>query len=471
MRARRRRPPRAPCLARVAAAIALVVASPAGAVVWQWGQVSLELGGSLRELATYGKGTDGERFREEASRAGAQCVLAELFADCPAFDGVGDRDVWQSLTRLRIEVDLAVTPELSAHVAYDHELRTGILDTFEGSLGPRDMDTFLGLEDDIHWFGLDDDDEHVRWSHSAYRAYLRYEGERLSATLGRQRIPWGVGRLWSPMDRFNEIPPLDLEGDQFPGVDAVEARWALSGFSYLQAVYAPGTRHEEAKYAVRAHGVAWDVDYSVMTGVFDRAWTIGFDLATNIGDAAARIEVVYSDPREAAWDLTDARPSEPDAFWQIVVSADYNFDVGTGIYLLVEHLYNGNALGYGDGLAGNRLPQFEATAVPPTAEAAALGGPFVAPLGTARLGGSRVVTLAIHQTGLQLGYDLTPEFRLDVVAIWDWGGDSGALFPQVAWSGWNDGEISLGLQLFSGGSESQYGDRDPLVFVLAEWWF
>lgn len=453
-------------------ALLAISGSPARAgEVWRWGSASLEIAGSVRELATYGGATDGERFRETASRAGAVCVLAAQFAGCPAFDGLGDRDVWRSLTRLRIEADLAITRQLSARVVYDNELLAGILDTFEGSLGRSDLDTFLGLEDDIHWFGLKEERDHFRWTHRAYRAFLHYEGERGSATVGRQRIPWGVGRLWSPMDRFSEIPPLDLEGDQFPGVDAVEARWQLSGFSYLQAVYAPGTRHEEAKYALRAHGVAWDVDYSVVAGVFDRALTFGFDLATNVGGAAARLEVVYTDPRQDVWDIADDRPGRLGSFWQIVGSLDYSFDIGAGLYFLVEHLYNGNALGYGAGLAGNRLPQFEATAAPPSASAAGLGGPYVRPLSVARFGGSRVVTLATHQTGVQLGYDLTAALRLDVVALWDWSGSSGALFPQLSWSGWNAAEISLGVQVFSGRKESQYGNREPLVFVLAEWWF
>jgi hypothetical protein len=461
------------CRCALALAVACVLCGSGASAreVWRWGSASLELGGSIRELATYGGATDGERFREVASRSGGECVVAALFANCPAFEGLGDRDVWQSLTRLRIEADLTITPELSARLVYDNEARAGFLDTLETGFAAAEVDSFFGLEDEIHWFGLKDESDHVRWGHRAYRAYLRYEGERLSSTVGRQRIPWGVGRLWSPIDRFNEIPPLAIEGDQFPGVDAVEAHWQLSGFTYLQVVYAPGTRHEEAKYALRAHGVAWDVDYSLVGGVFDRALTFGFDLATNVGEAAARLEVVYTDPREDAWDIGEARPSEPDPFWQIVVSLDYNFDVGTGLYVLVEHLYNGNALGFGAGIAGNRLREFQATGAPPSAGAAAFVGPWVEPLGAARLAGSRVVTLAAHQTGIELGYDLTTALRLDLVALWDWRGSSGAYFPRLTFSGFNSAELSLGVQVFSGGRKSQYGHREPLVFVQAEWWF
>lgn len=448
----------------------LLAAAPGGAgEVWRRGDLALELSGSVREIADLTRGTDGGDFAEIAAASGAVCLLADLFANCPAFGIRGELDVWQSLTRARVRADVGLPAGFSALLVYDLELLAGELDTLSADLGFGRGDTFLGLEDVIY------DGEHTELRQEAYRAYVAWEGERFEATVGRQRIPWGVGRLWSPIDRFNEIPPLSIEGDQFPGVDAVEARWIVSGFTYLQAVYAPGLSQEDVAYALRLHGVARDVDYSLVAGSFDRATTLGFDLATNVGDSALRVEAVWADPSEDVWDVGDAAPGELDAFWQVVVSWDRSFDVGTGLYVLVEHLYNGNDLGFGEGRAGNLLPLFQATRRAPPglapAEAAALGGPFVEPLSQARLGGSRVVTLARNQTGLQLGYDLTASLRLDAVFLWDWEGDSGAFFPSLAFTGWNSAELTVGVQVFAGGRFSQYGEQDPLLFVIAEWFF
>ncbi len=450
------------------AILAFALAAPCAAVeLWSSGERSLEWSGSVRELVTTSNGTDGAKFRAAVAAAGPTCALAALFPDCPAFDLVGDRDVWESLTRLRQRLDFEAGGGWSAVLMYDHELRVGTLDRL--GLGGGDADTFLGLEDEIHAFGLGDDASHRRWRHLLYRAYVRYEGRKAQITVGRQRIPWGVGRLWNPIDRFNPIGPLALEGDQSAGIDAVEARWLLSDFDYLQLVYAPGTRSDDARYALRFDGVLRDTDVGLMAGVFEEARTLGFDLAGNLGDAAWRVEAVYTDPerdvREIGWEA----PRELDRFWQAVVSLDYNFDVGNGIYTLVEHLYDGNALGFGEGRAGTLLPLFEAMPGP----VGPLGptGPVVRPVSAARFGGSGVVSNARHQTGLQVGTDIVTAVNANLLVIHDWNGHSTAVFPSVAFTGLNDAEITVGAQLFGGGRRSQFGDAQALVYVLVEVFF
>ncbi len=456
-------------LALVALVASTLMAGAARPIeLWRSGERSLEWSGSVRELAITTNGTDARKFAEAQFAAGPRCFLAATFAECPAFRDQGDRDVFESLTRVRQHLDLQWDHGFSAVLAYDHEWRFGNLDRFPGSLGTR-ADTFLGLEDEIHLFGLEGDGDHRRWRHLLYRAYLRYETSRFQFTAGRQRIPWGVGRLWNPIDRFNPIGPLAIEGDQSAGIDAVDFRLLFDGFSQLQFVYAPGTRHEDARYATRYQGVVRDVDVGVMAGIFQQARTAGFDLAGNLGDSAWRVEAVFTDPEQRAWKLGDLRPEEPEPFWQLVVSLDHNFDIGHGIYALVEHFYDGNALGFGDGDAGTLLPFFG------NSERAPAGvrgpGPFAAPISSARFGGSGVISNARHQTGLQLGTDLNPAIRGNLLVIYDWNGDSAAIFPSLAFTGLNAVEVTVGGQLFSGKRRSQYGGQQALAYVLVEYFF
>ncbi|MCP3987200.1 MAG: hypothetical protein GY723_22665 [bacterium] len=449
---------------RLAALLGILTAiTPASGVeLWRSGQRSVSWSGSIRELLTVSNGTDGTKFREAVALAGPSCVLAELFADCPAFELVGDRDVWQGLTRLRQRLDIEAGGGWSGTFVYDHELRVGILDRFGlGSGGPPD--TFLGLEDEIHAFGFKEDASHRQWRHLMYRAFVRYEGEHLEVTAGRQRIPWGVGRLWNPIDRFNAIGPLAIEADQSVGIDALKARWLLSDFDSLQLVYAPGSRSDDARYALRFEGVLRDTDVGLMAGVFEQARTFGGDLAGNLGDAAWRVEAVYTDPERDVWEIGWAAPRELDRFWQVVVSLDYNFDVGNGVYFLVEHLYDGNALGFGEGEAGTMLPLFEATP-------GALG-PMVRPVSASRFGGSGVVSYARHTTGLQLSSDLTSVVNGSLLVLYDWNGPSVALFPALSFTGLNTVEITLGAQLFAGSARSQYGDAQALAYLLVEYFF
>jgi hypothetical protein len=438
------------------AALQAAALPAAGAASWGSGDRHLEIGGSLRELLTTTNGTDADDL-SAAAASDPRCASAALFADCAGFATVSDKDVWQSLTRLRVEVSARASKRWSAELVYDHEWRGGILDLLGDAPPPE---TFLGLEDEITPFGLEADDDHFRWRHRLYRGFVRYEGARLHVTVGRQRLAWGTGRLWNPIDRLSAIPPLAIEGDEFAGTDAIEARWMFSGFDYLQAVYAPGTNSAEARYALRFHGVVRDTDVSLLAGVFEEALALGGDLAGNLGGAAWRVEAVWTDPSQDVWRLGDPAPSELGEFWQAVLSIDTTLDVWHGIYLLAEHLYDGNALGFGRGLAGPLLPLFGGDPSQPPQ-----------PLGPERFAGSRVISWARHTTGLEAGVDLTPALRLDALALIDWRGGSVALAPTLSFSGWNALELRVGAQLFVGPRHSQYGSQQALGFAMVEWFF
>jgi hypothetical protein len=440
-----------------AALLALCLAAPASHArdLYRQGGASLELSGSLRERLVASRGTNADAFARSLSPA---CLFVAAFPDCPAWDQVGERDVWTSLSRLRLRVDARANEHLSAVVVYDHEGLVGILDTFETGLAEGlSQDGFVDLEGEIV------ERPHAEWRHLLYRGYVQFESKRLELTAGRQRIPWGVGRLWNPIDRFNAIGPLAIEADQSPGVDALKARWLFDGFTFAEAIYAAGRRSEDRMVAARAQGVIRDVDLGVVGGVFAEAPTLGFDLASNLGDAAGRIEVVWTDPKRRVRPFGDTRKRALSDYWQVVVSVDTNLDWGEGVYLLLEHLYNGNALGFGSGEAGGLLGFFQE---------AGQGVMRIAAPGTPDLfGQSQVVSLGEHLSGLQLAYDLTPEVNASLLTLVGWERTSASFFPSLRYSptGWL--ELTVGVQLFAGPRRSEFGDRDPLGFLLAEVFF
>ena len=432
----------------VSAALVLGATGPASArELWSHeGGWQLDLSGSVREVFTAGDGTDLDAF--EAASTGC---AGPSFPDCPAFELVGEDAIVQSLTRLRTRLDLQAGSAVTAVLVYDHVLRAGHLQTLENALALSFVqETFWGAE------GVIADGEHAIWSHALYRGYVTAEVGPVRTVVGRQRIAWGEGRLWNPIDRLNAIGPLQIEADLTIGVDAIDVRWNFSGFDYLELVWAPARDPDDSRYAARWHGTVYDTDLSVMGGLFEEAPTVGFDGSRNIGDAALRFEAVWTDPEREVREFGDPAPSEVDDFWQVVVSIDNNFDVGTGIYVLIEHLYNGNALGFGEGLAGPLLPLFQPPGVPQSRD---------------RFGTSQVVSGAEHQTGFQVGYDLTPEIRGDMTTIVDWSGGSAVLFPLVTWSGSGSFEVSVGAQFGVGPKESEYGERGSVGYLIAEWFF
>lgn len=449
-------------IAAAVAGVALAVPDAGALDLWSRGDASIEISGSALELVTFTQGTDADAFAARAL-GDLECAFPATFADCDGFDAVGDWFTPVSLTRLRTRLELRANAHWSAVIVYDHELLAGRLNGFGAQIGAGiSSSTFLGAEDEI----LSNDS--VAWRHLLYRGFVQFESKHFEATVGRQRIPWGVGRLWNPIDRFNAIPPLALQPDQSAGIDAVDVRWLISGFTFLEGVFAPARSSDDRSYALRLHGVARDVDYSLVAGVFEEAWTLGFDLAGNLGDAAARLEFVFTDPERDVWDTDDARPHELAPYVQLVASIDYLFDVGSGLYVLVETLYNGNGLGFGRGKAGALLPFFEATASRPPGVPLAVPGPFVKVTSPDRFGGSRVITRSEVLTGLHLGYDLTPELRADLVAIADWQGWSGTFFPTLRYSPRDWLEITVGGQFGVGPRRSEYGDSEPLGFIILQ---
>ena len=437
---------------------------PAGAgEVWRSGDAYLDLGGIVREIALVSRGTSPEAFEAGLAQCFPPAVPAipgpAEFASCPAFGAVGDKRVATSTTRLRLRMEARANAHWSAVISITNEFLAGNLDTFEGRFGgnllPRDFWDASGQ------IGEDP----VAYRYSLYRGYLNFESEHLEAVVGRQRIPWGVGRLWNPVDRFNAIRPLALQPDESPGVDAINARILFSDFSQLQLVFARAGTHK-----------------TISTQLASRGW-LGISITGSSPESSAApppwapiSRGISATPRAGLRLFTPGPAQERTAtygrwglrgppLWRISgrwwFPLDYNIDWGSGVYVLAEHLYNGNALGFGFGLAGPLLGFFEQTA----------GIPYYAATSADRFGGSQVITRSSQLTGLQAGYELTPEIRLSALVIYDWDGESAVFFPSVAYSplAWLD--LTLGLQTTAGGPYSEFGDAPTTGYLLADFYF
>ena len=94
---------------------------------------SVALSGSLSQLGLYTHQTSASDFADAiaADLPATTCVLAATFANCPAFDSVGELETPQGLTRIRLRADLRATDWLSAVVVYDNEVFAGVIDTVQ----------------------------------------------------------------------------------------------------------------------------------------------------------------------------------------------------------------------------------------------------------------------------------------------------------------------------------------------------
>ena len=454
-------------LAAVGLWLLLLAPGTAHAVELDRGDLRLELRGSLRNLFTLTRDVRRDDLRRQLEQNGAlfsptpPCPLPITpCLDLGALLSTTRSDTGRMLWRARIDGQAVWRDQLYAQVVYDSEARFGsALDTLGFAIGDTVGNrTWWDLDRTISSNGDGD------WRHSIYRAWMRWEEERVELTLGRQRIPLGRGRLWNPIDLFNPIPPLAVEAQQRIGQDAARLRFRLRDGVWTEAIWSPQDNTDDRRGALRLELSRTELDAALMVGSFRRNWVFGADGAGNLGGAAYRFEATYTHERAGG------------RTWQVVGSLDYTFPVGSGLYGLVEHFYNENLIDPGASATVPAPPSCDPTpaATLDRASATQCLDEMIALLAAGQeLFLDRLFSSVRNQTGVLLSYDLTSLLRGNLLAIYDWHGPSVAVFPVLGWSVRSDVDVSIGLQLFVGKDDgrSEYGDRATLVFAQVDLFF
>ena len=110
--------------------------------------------------------------------------------------------------------------------------------------------------DNENTYGISEDKN--RNETDIYRGYIRYmEGKNL-LSIGKQRIPFGVGRIWNPTDIFNPIDVTAIEPDKREGTESARYEYAISTLSNLDATVS------KDKYALRVKGFLSFADMALM---------------------------------------------------------------------------------------------------------------------------------------------------------------------------------------------------------------
>ncbi len=397
-----------------------LAAARAQAVEFDWGDWKLDLSANLREIVTESRDL---AVRDLPLDPNAPVPLSSMLL---------------ATTRARLQLEARYGDHWTAQIAYDNQVFLG---TGRDSVAFRAAEA-LGAPT---WLDLDHtiaDSRDATWSHLLYRGWLRYQSDALEVTLGRQRIALGRAQLWNPSDLFNPIPPLAVEADQRIGVDAALARVRLQDDLWAAAIFAPGINDQNPSSALRLELSRRELDGALMFALINRDYVAGLDFASNVADAALRGE------------FTETWHFEGRATLQAVVSLDYTFPLGTGLYGLVEHFYNQNV------------------APRDSFNAALLADVGLQRLAARFLSPTQITTVSRNQTGVELGYDLTPLVRANLLWIHDWNGPSEAVAPSLTWSPRSDLELSAGVQLFGGGTDKgEYGGLTPLYFLRADVYF
>jgi hypothetical protein len=158
-----------------------------------------------------------------------------------------------------------------------------------------------------------------------YRAYLEFAGEKHFMVLGRQRVPFGVGRIWNPIDVFNPIDSFSIETAERKGTDALRYEYAMSDLSNLDITVS------KEKSAVRVKGFLQYADLALV-GVVDSKNDrniIGYEAAGELFET--KIEL-----RSEGGSFYDRNTGE--RYTEFIFGADYGFK--NSFTILGEYRYN-----------------------------------------------------------------------------------------------------------------------------------
>ena len=371
----------------------------------------------------------------------ALACLAGLGASVAAQDGSSVRvagyykNLWQrsetwaaepynlDVNRLRLELKGKLSSTLSFDLHYDNEvllgsyLRTAQFTQQKDAAAPHYWRAQANYVDRASWHGV----------HRLYRAQLRGEWGDTMLRIGRQRIAWGTGRFWSPIDLLNPISPVALEREERPGVDAVLVEQRFGPVARLAGVYAPSRQSGRGSRALQWHDNSRGVDYSVTVGRFWGDAVIGLDLASQLGTAGVRAE------------FSRTRPPIGRTFRRALLGIDYAF---ANTLTLSAELYHDSS-----GASSPAAYDFSALVT------------------------GRRQTLAQRYVGLRASYALTPLLKLNGDVVLNLSDRSRYLAPSAIYSLRTDLDLTIGLQYFGGAPGSELARPPSAVHASVQWFF
>lgn len=328
-----------------------------------------------------------------------------------------------SANRLRLQLKGNLAPGVATDLQYDNDYMFGShLDT-SPLLAGKDIpssqywnaqSTYVNTPQE---FG----------AHRLYRASVTWSIQDIDIRLGRQRVAWGTGRFWSPLDLINPINPTALDREERLGVDALLLDAKMGPLSRISAVHAPQQDARLNSSALQWHDNVRGVDYSLVAGRFWAEDVLGFDLATQLGQAGLRGEV------------TTQRTATGSSYSRALAGIDYAFP--NTLTFSVETYYNGNGSSdavqyrWGDYTTG------------------------------------RVVSLATRYWGAFMSYELTPLLKSLNYFVLNADDNSRGVDLRLLWSVRPDTDLVFGGRNFWGAAGTEFRGRGNAVYIQAQVYF
>lgn len=265
------------------------------------------------------------------------------------------------------------------------------------------------------------------------RANIRYTHGRFEVTLGRQRVNWGIGFIWTPNDIFNSFSYFDFDYEERPGSDAVKLEYYTGTTSSAQLVASLNSNRRPTIAGMYRFN-RWEYDFQILAGIMVNDLVVGGGWSGQIKGAGFRGEVSYFVPASHWTDSTG----------QLESTVDADYTLKKGWYFHAAALYNstgttGPAGGYNYLLTSNISV--------------------------------RNFTLARWSLFGEIAYPITPLIRADVSAIFNPNDKSVFAGPSVTISLSNNWQLMLLSQMFYGDPGTEFGGFGKIWYARLKWSF
>jgi hypothetical protein len=128
------------------------------------------------------------------------------------------------------------------------------------------------------------------------RAYADLKIGGLQATVGRQRINWGMNYVWNPNDIFNAYSFFDFDYIERPGSDAIRLQYYFTPSAHLEFAGKLNSQ-EQASYAGLFRFSLEGIDFQLLGGLMDEEEIVaGAGFSGYIGPVSLNGELTYLQP-------------------------------------------------------------------------------------------------------------------------------------------------------------------------------
>ena len=266
------------------------------------------------------------------------------------------------------------------------------------------------------------------------RFYVQYTSGNFEATLGRQRINWGINMVWTPNDIFNSANYFDFDYAEKTGSDALLLQYYTGMASSIQ-IAAKMDKDDKSTIAAMYKFNRWNYDFQVLAGKMRDDIVLGAGWAGQIKGAGFVGEGTYFRDQNNFSDTTGI----------FVGSISLNYTFKNSLMLQAALLYNSAGTTDNAGQAGMFALDMEISA--------------------------KTFTQAKVSTFLQVSFPASPLINISLSGMLNPNDKSGYLGPSVDFSLTdNIGFMFMG-QLFMGSDGSEFGDYGSMLFTRLKWSF